>query len=102
MNPRDMKKMMQGMKQIPAEEVVIKQAGKSLVIKNPQVTKIDIMGQESYQIIGKAQEVAEEGVKEEDVQMVAEQTGATKEQAKAALETSKGDIAEAIIALKKE
>ncbi len=101
-NPRDMKRMMQGMKQLEADEVIIKQADKTLVIKNPQVTKIDIMGQESYQIIGKAQEIVEEGIKEEDVEMVAEQTGATQEEAKNALESSKGDIAEAILSLKKE
>ena len=101
-NPRDMKRMMQGMKQLEADEVIIKQADKTLVIKNPQVTKIDIMGQESYQIIGKAQEIVEEGIKEEDVEMVAEQTGATQEEAKTALESSKGDIAEAILSLKKE
>lgn len=101
-NPRDMKKMMQGMKEIPAEEVVIKLKGSSLVIKNPQVMKIDVMGHESYQVIGKAQEVKEEGIKEEDIRMVAEQAGAGLDAARAALEASNGDIAEAILSLNKE
>ncbi len=101
-NPRDMKKMMQGMKELPAEEVVIKLKGSSLVIKNPQVMKIDIMGHESYQVIGTAQEVKEEGIKEEDARMVSEQAGVGLEEARKALEASDGDIAEAILSLKKE
>ena len=49
MNPREMQKAMKrlGIKQeeIDAEEVIIKTAGKSLVIKNPHVSRVNMMGQ---------------------------------------------------------
>ncbi|MFH1181644.1 MAG: nascent polypeptide-associated complex protein [Candidatus Woesearchaeota archaeon] len=97
-----MKKM--GIKQaeIEADEVVIRTPEKEIVISNPSVTKIDMMGQTSFQVAG---EVSERELKteigEDDVRTVAEQSGATEEDARKALEASKGDLAEAIVSLKK-
>ena len=60
MNPRQMNKMMQkmGIKQdeIEASEVIIKTPEKNLIIKNPSVTKVDMMGQKTFQIIGEVTE----------------------------------------------
>jgi nascent polypeptide-associated complex subunit alpha len=97
-----MKKM--GIKQaeIEADEVVIRTPEKDIVISNPSVTKIDMMGQTSFQVAG---EVSERALKAEisadDVKTVIEQSGSTEEAARNALEASNGDLAEAIVSLKK-
>tara|TARA_Y100000310_G_scaffold249283_1_gene255326 strand:+ start:165 stop:512 length:348 start_codon:yes stop_codon:yes gene_type:complete len=102
-NPRQMQKMMNkmGMKQdeIPASEVIIKSEGKEIIIKNPQVMKIDMMGQESFQISGEVIEGV--SISKEDIQTVAEQGGVSEEEAKKAIEENNGDLAEAIINLQK-
>jgi len=103
-NPKQMGQMMKrfGIKnaEIDAKEVIIiLNNGKKLRIANPQVQSIEMQGNKTYTIAGK--EIEEGGVPEEDIQMVAEQTGASKENAKKALEETNGDIAEAIMKLKK-
>lgn len=104
MGARQMEKMMKQMginsTQIDAEEVIIKGKDKELVISNPQVTKITMQGQDTYQVIGEASERSVESFSEEDVKMIVEQTGASEDEAKAALEETR-DIAEAILKLKK-
>ena len=101
MNPRQMQKAMakMGMKQeeIDAIEVVIKTSDKNLVIRNPQVVKVKMMGQESLQITGNIEE--EISISEDDVNTVAEQTNKSKEEAREALEECGGDLAEAIMKL---
>ena len=101
MNPRDMQKAMKklGMKQeeIDAQEVIIKTSENNLVIRNPQVVKINMMGQETLQITGDIEE--ESNISEEDVSTVAEQTGKSKDEARKSLEDAGGDLAEAIIKL---
>ena len=102
MNPRDMQKAMKrmGVKQeeINASEVIIKCSDKELVLKDPQVLKVNMMGQESFQISGDV--IERVSVKEEDVKTVMDQTGVSNEKALESLEESDGDIAEAIISLK--
>jgi nascent polypeptide-associated complex subunit alpha len=102
MNPRQMQKMMNklGMKQeeIPASEVIIK-GPKEIIIKNPHVTKVNVMGQETFQITGDASEGS--GISKDDVLTVATQAGVDESDAQKALEESKGDLAEAIIKLQK-
>lgn len=102
MNPRKMNKMMQRMgiqqKEIPAKEVIIRCEDKDLIIKNPQVSKINMMGQETIQVLG---EITEKSIiSEEDIETVMEQASVTKEKARIALEESEGDLAEAILKLK--
>lgn len=106
MNPREMQKAMKrlGIKQeeIDAELVIIKTAGKDLIISNPQVSKVNMMGQESIQVIGDITEVEkseEAEINEDDIATVMDQTGCTKEEAMEALEQSKGNLAEAILKL---
>ena len=96
-----------GIKQeeLDAKEVVIRLADRDITITNPQVTKVNMAGQESFQISGTIKEQArsqEIEISEEDIQTVMEQTGANVKQAKVALEQAKGDIAEAILAIKGE
>ncbi len=103
-NPRQMEKMMKrmGIQAVPieAEEVVIKATDKDIVIKNPQVSRVNAMGQDTFQISGDVEEREREGFSSEDVETVMDQAGVSEEEARAALsETS--DLAEAILRLKK-
>ena len=109
MNPRDMQKAMKrlGIKQeeIDATEVIIKTSDKEIIIQNPQVSKVNMMGQETYQVIGQAEEreiSSEPEINEDDIKTVMEQTGASEERAKEAIENNNQDLAKAIMALKGE
>ena len=95
-----MKKMGVKQEEIEASEVIIKTSGKDLVIKNPNVMKVHMMGEESFQISGEVVEGG--GISEEDVRTVAEQAEVLEEEARKALEETDGDLAEAILKLKKE
>jgi len=65
MNPRKMKQMMKQMgidEELDAERVVIETAdGDDLVFDDAQVTKMDAQGQETYQIVGSPETVADAG-----------------------------------------
>jgi len=107
-SPKQIEKMAKRMgieaKPIDATEVIIRTPGKDIVISNPQVSRVNMMGQDSWQITGDVSERSPESEKftDDDVKMVAAQTGASEEDARSALEETKGDIAEAILRLKKE
>ncbi|MCD2202098.1 nascent polypeptide-associated complex protein [Halobacterium sp. KA-6] len=118
MNPQKMQQMMKQMgidvDEIDATEVVIKRAdGDQLVFDNPDVTKMDARGQETYQIIGEPETVESAGeieaeaeveapgesgggIPEDDIELVVQRTGATEADARAALEATDGDLAAAI------
>ena len=109
MNPRAMKQAMKRMgiqqQDIEATEVIIKTPDKEIVITNPQVAKVNMMGQQTYQVIGEAEERSiskEPEINEEDVKTVMEQTGADENKAKKAIEKHQGDLAAAIMELKSE
>jgi nascent polypeptide-associated complex subunit alpha len=104
LNPKQMEKMAKqlGMKmeQIDAEQVVIKlHTGGEIVIDNPQVSRINVMGQDTFQITG---DITENDESEEgDVDIVAEKAGVSHDEAKRVLDQT-SDIAEAILKLKEE
>lgn len=107
MNPKQMEKVMKQMgiksESIDAEEVIIKTAEKEIVISNPQVTKIHMSGQETFQISGDISErekEAEQPFSAEDVSLVMEQTGKDEETVKESLIENQGDIAKTILDLK--
>lgn len=107
-NPRKMQQMMKQMGiqqvEIPATEVIIKTETKEIRIVNPAVSKVNMMGQETFQISGEIQEqelsTAPE-ISAEDVKTVMEQAAVDEKTARAAIEEAKGDLAEAIISLQK-
>ena len=105
MNPKMMEKAFKqlGIKQeqIEASEVIIKCADKDLVIRNPQVSKVKAMGQETFQISGEVEEVeiGTSDIKEEDVKTVMRQAKVSEKKAQEALIEHKGDLAAAILAL---
>lgn len=102
-NPQMMKQAMKkmGIKQeeIEAEEVIIKCSDKELVVRNPSVQKINMMGQESFQISGEIEERSLEKYKESDVKLVIEQTGKSENLVRKKLEENDGDIAKTILDL---
>ena len=107
MNPRKMQQMMRKMgisqNEIEATEVVIKTPDKDIVISNPQVSKVNMMGQETFQVVGEIEErersITPE-INEDDIKTVAQQANVSEEEARSALENSKGDLAKAIMDLK--
>ncbi len=110
MSPRNAKRMMQrmgmNMEEMPdVQEVIFRTVDKELVVENPQVAILAMQGQKIFQVTGQVNEraletrEAEVTIPEEDVQLVADQTGKSVEDAKRALESSDGDLAKAILLL---
>jgi nascent polypeptide-associated complex subunit alpha len=100
-----MKKMGMQQEEIEATEVIIKTPDKEIVIANPSVMKVKMMGEESWQITGEAEERELDSspeINEDDIKTVMEQTGADEDKAKAAIEKNDGDLAAAIMELKGE
>ena len=104
-NPKQLEKMAKKMgiqsTQIKAEEVIIKTQDSDILIHNPQVSKVNMMGQETFQISGEIEERDRSGFSADDIELVAEKAGVTEEEAKDALERF-GGIAEAIVGLEDE
>ena len=127
MSPKQMARMMKkmGIEQKDLEcvkEVIIRFADKEWVISNPQVTAVKQSGAETYQVGGSKTEralsgtatasspdteiVEEEIIPEieipmEDAALVAGQTGVDIETAKQALKETEGDLAAAILKLRR-
>ena len=108
-NPREAKRMMQRMgmsmdAMADVQQVVIKTSGKEIIIDEPEVAILEMQGQKIFQVTGgkvseKAAERKVSAVPEEDVRLVADQTGKSLEEARKALEESGGDLAKAILML---
>jgi len=114
MNPRETKRMMQrmgmNMDSVPdVEQVIIRTSSKEIVVEQPEVAILEMQGQKIFQVIGgqitekaperKATAVPVITVSEEDVQLVADQTGKSPDAARKALEECEGDLAKAILLL---
>lgn len=127
LDPRKMEQMMEQMgiemDEYDATEVIIRlEEGTELVFGDPEVTRMDAQGQQTYQVVGEPEERdVNEGTSSEsseesapepepsseesgaipdaDVELVMERTGVTEEAARAALEELDGDLAGAISAL---
>ncbi|RMF31940.1 MAG: transcription factor [Candidatus Nitrosothermus koennekii] len=84
------------------EEVIIKTASKDIIVKKPTVAEIQAQDSTIYQVVAEDIEEIEKEVKkfnEEDVMLVAQQAGVSKEEAEKALEEAEGDLARAILML---
>ena len=100
-----MKKMGIQQVDIAAVKVIIQTEDKEYVFDHPAVAKVNMMGQETYQIVGSPEEhslFSTPEISEDDVKTVMEQTGASKEEAQKAIDEAKGDLAEAIMNLQKQ
>ncbi len=98
-----MERMGVDMNQIPdVEEVIIRTSSKDLIIRDASVSEINAKGMRVFQVMGSdLEEVEREKPKftEEDVLLVAQQSGVSNERAEAALKESDGDLAQAILKL---
>ena len=131
LNPRKMKQMMKQMgidvDELDADRVVIETPDDDLVFEAPQVTRMDAQGQQTYQIVGEAEAVADAGlggaaaavegdtdesssddtpresetdaIPEADVSLVADRAGVPESTARETLEAHDGDLAAAIAEL---
>ncbi len=106
MDNRNARRMMDrmgiNMKEIPnVQEVVIKTADRELHITNVSVSEVEAQGNKVFQVAGDVEEVEVEKKKfnEEDVLLVQQQSGATREKSLSALEESDGEVARAILKL---
>ena len=113
---RMMKQMGMNMDELgDIKRVILQSDNKEVVIEGPQVTSINVQGTKMYQVAGgreterkiqaagavEAAPVEEEPLvlPEEDILLVAQQANVSIEKARAALENSDGDLAQAIIKL---
>jgi nascent polypeptide-associated complex subunit alpha len=115
-NPRQMKQAMRKMgisteELTDVQEIIILTKTKEYVFKEAEVTVMTVQGQKTFQVVGEPEvrprtvataklgsgAPAEAGLPEEDVTLVMEQTGATREKAIAALKATDGQPAEAIL-----
>ncbi len=116
LDPRKMKQMMEqmgiDMEDIDAEEVVIRTPDEELVFTDAEVQLMEAQGQKTYQVVGdpesrdrgeggdepalEADEEADDGVPEEDVELVSMRAGVDEAAAREALEEADGDLAAAV------
>jgi len=81
--------------------VVIRTKDKEMHIKNASVSEVNAQGNRVFQVVGDVEEVEVEKkvFSDEDILLVQQQTGVTRERAAAALEESDGEVARAILRL---
>lgn len=107
-SPREAKRMMKrmglSMGAMPdVQQVILKTSTKEIIIENPEVAVMDMHGQKIFQVTG--EKIVEKTIEkkvtipEEDVQLVAQQANVSVEEARAALEQTKGNLAQAILLL---
>ena len=101
-DPRQLKKIMKRMGMSietleEVEKVIIQTKNKEYVFDSPEITIMIAQGQRTYQISGEPKVIKR--LREEDIQLVMEKTGKSKEEARKALEKADGNIAQAIIDL---
>lgn len=84
------------------QEVIIRTKEKDIVVKKASVSEVKAKGTRMFQVVGEdIEEIVREKPKftEEDVLLVAQQTGVSPERARVALEESGGELAQAILKL---
>ena len=119
LDPSKMKQMMKQMgidiEEIDAEEVVIRTADEELVFTDAEVQLMNAQGQQTYQVVGSpetrergegsasaveagedGEDEADEGIPQDDVELVAMRTGVPEDEAREALEATDGDLAAAV------
>lgn len=108
-NPKKMKQMMKQMgmemEEIEGVEkvVIYTPAGNYVFDDAPQVVATTMQGVTTYQLSGDARfEAAAPEIPDDDVALVASQTGVAEEAARKALVETRGDIAEAILKLSQQ
>ncbi|SDJ36272.1 Nascent polypeptide associated complex NAC [Halovenus aranensis] len=113
LDPSKMQQMMKQMgidiDELDAEEVIIRTSEEELVFTDADVQRMDAQGQQTYNIVGdperraagetsdSAEEAQEnEGIPQDDIELVAQRTGTSEDAAREALEATDGDLAAAV------
>lgn len=121
LNPKKMQAVMKQMgisqQEIPAKRVIIEKQDGNIIIENPSIVKINMQGQENFQISGDITEEAGEANSEEesepnedteeaeslttneDIKTIMQKCNCLEQEAKIALEKADGDLTEAILNL---
>ena len=107
MNSRTARRMMQRMGMEVEEirdaiQVTIKTPNKEIIIDNPEVSITKMQDQKIFQIMGgevTERKIVNDLILEEDVKLVAQQANVNIDVARKALESTKGDLAQAILLL---
>lgn len=103
-NPKQIQGMMKKMGiaqvDINASRVIIECPDKKIVIDHPSVMKINMQGQQSFQISGEVSEEGLESFSKEDVKLVMEKTKKSEAEVVKFLSENDGDIAKAILELR--
>ena len=86
-------------KEIKAHQVIFRTPEGEWVFENPKVIEANMMGNKVFQVFGNFK--IKSALSEEDISLIVEKTGCSKEEAKKALKET-GDIAEAILQLGEE
>ncbi|EQD34739.1 nascent polypeptide-associated complex protein [mine drainage metagenome] len=110
MDPRTLKNLMSKMgiksSEIAADSVTIECSDRDIIVRNPQVTRIEAQGMVSFQVSGDIEEKEKSvdvEITEDDIHMVMEKSGIDdKDKAEQALRAAGGDIAEAIMRIKEQ
>ena len=112
LDPSKMQQMMKQMgidiEEIDAEEVVIRTAEEELVFTDAEVQRMDAQGQQTYNVVGEPEtrelsggtggstDEGDEGLPQEDIEMVSNAAGVSASRAREALEATGGRPADAI------
>ncbi|MFC7074003.1 nascent polypeptide-associated complex protein [Halovenus rubra] len=118
LDPSKMQQMMKQMgidiDELDAEEVIIRTSDEELVFSDADVQRMDAQGQETYNIVGEPErrdpgsttvsddgaDDSNDGIPQDDIELVAERAGASEDAAREALEATDGDLAAAVTQLK--
>jgi nascent polypeptide-associated complex subunit alpha len=106
MDNRNTRRMMDrlgiNMKEIQdVQEVIIRTSDKEMRITNASVSEVNAQGSRVFQVMGEVEEVEvqKKAFSDEDILLVQQQAGVTRERAVAALQESDGEVARAILKL---
>ena len=109
LNPKKMQAVMKQMgisqDEIDANRVIIETDKNNITINNPSVTKVNMQGQDTFQISGDISEEAGESEEtskdttQDDIKTIMEKANCLEEEAKMALEKANGDLTEALLDL---
>ena len=107
MNKKQLEKAMKKMgirqQEIDAVAVIIRTKSEDIIIRNPVVSRVNMMGTWNYEVSGEEEHRPlsqdEPVISKEDIKTVMDQAKCSEEEAKKALLESKGDLAGAIIRL---
>jgi len=104
MDPKKVQEMMKKMnlkvRELKAEEVIIKCKNKNIIISEPEVMIADMLGKEVYQISGVVSEANR--LSEEDIKLIMKKTGKNRETVVQKLEELNNDLAKTIMELKED